>query len=51
MTVDIEKNENDTYRGLHIVIIHPKTGNVEYSKAFDTYKSSNDLDGLLMDLE
>ena len=35
-----EPNENDGYRGLHIVIINPKTGYVEIAKVFDTYKSS-----------
>ena len=38
--IRIEMNENGHYRGLHIVIINPLNGKVEYSRAFDTYMSS-----------
>ena len=37
--VKVEKNENNNYRGLHIVIIDPSRGNILSAKAFDTYKS------------
>ena len=37
--VEVEKNEHGHYRGLHIVIINPTNGKVEFAKAFDTYKS------------
>ena len=38
------KNENGHYRGLHIVIIDHKTGKVASAWAFDTYRSSQQLE-------
>ena len=38
--VRVMKNENGTYRGLHFVILNTENSNIEFSKAFDTYKSS-----------
>ena len=38
--VDIEKNENSHYRGMHVVIINPTDGEVEFAKVFDTYENS-----------
>ena len=37
-------NENGTYRGLHIVIINPDNGKVEFTNVFDTYDSSELLE-------
>lgn len=43
--VDIEENENEHERGLHIAIINPlKGGKVEFAQIFDTYRSSEALD-------
>ena len=42
--VKMGKNESGHYRGLHIVVLNPKTGNCEMAMAFDTYKSSKRLD-------
>ena len=42
--VGMEKNSNNHYRGLHIVILNQKTGLVKLAKIFDTYKSSKELD-------
>ena len=42
--VKVEKNENNHYRGLHIVIVNPQTGKVESAQAFDTYISSEALE-------
>ena len=42
--VEVQKNETNHYRGLHIVIIDPAAPtekNVKFSKVFDTYNSSN----------
>ena len=44
ITVDGESiecglNENGTDRGLHLVIINPRTGMVEFKRVFDTYKN------------
>ena len=35
----MDKNENGHYRGLHMVIISPTTGEVILSKVFDTNKT------------
>lgn len=37
-------NQNNNYRGLHIVVLNPKNGKVETTKVFDTYKSSENFD-------
>ena len=42
--IDMEKNENNHYRGLHIVVINTTTGQVETAKVFDTYESSASFD-------
>lgn len=42
--VTMEKNENNHYRGLHIVVINPYLGQVEFAKVFDTYKTSENLE-------
>ena len=47
MQVPVEKNESGHYRGLHLVIINPKSGQVESAKVFDTYKTSAALDELI----
>ena len=49
--VEVEKNENNHYRGLHIVMIEPKTGNTEFAQAFDTYKNSTGLDKFIDERE
>lgn len=46
-TVVVEQNENDHFRGLHIVIINPKNGKIELASVFDTYESSDVLDGFI----
>jgi hypothetical protein len=45
--VQVEANENDDHRGLHLVVFNPKSGAVEAAKAFDTYESSAALDGFI----
>ena len=45
--VNILPNESGHRRGLNIVIIDPSTGNVELSQCFDTYKTSEKLNGLI----
>ena len=42
--VDIGKNENNYYRGLHIAVIDPGTGKPKVAKSFDTYDSSASLE-------
>ena len=42
--IEIERNEHNHYRGLHIAIINPVNGNVETARAFDTYITSELLD-------
>lgn len=42
--VFVDKNESGNYRGLHIVVVNPKDANVEVSKVFDTYMSSDKLE-------
>ena len=45
----MEKNENNHYRGLHIVVINPRNCKVETAKVFDTYNSSFEFDKLILD--
>ena len=42
--IDVEVNECDHYRGLHIVVINPHNGKIEQARAFDTYKYAERLD-------
>lgn len=42
--VKVESNENNHYRGLHIVIFNPVSGMVQWAKAYDTYKSVQAFD-------
>ena len=42
--IECNKNENGHFRGLHVVIIDPKTGELKLAEVFDTYKSSERLD-------
>lgn len=48
--VSVEKNENGHDRGLHVVIISPKNGEVEQARSFDTYVSSEELEDALLDI-
>lgn len=48
--IEMDKNENDHFRGLHIVIIDPnEDGPMIVKKVFDTYKSSEMLENFLKD--
>ena len=40
----MELNEHNHYRGLHVVVISPKNGEVLFAKIFDTYKSSEEFE-------
>ena len=42
--VEVEKNENGTSRGLHIVVINPDNGKVDTKQVFDTHKSPTKFD-------
>ena len=44
ITVYTGLNENNTTRGLHIVVINPSNGRVSETKVFDTYKTCKDFD-------
>ena len=41
--IPIEKNVNGHYRGLHIVLMDPPTGEVKEAKVFDTYEKAEEL--------
>lgn len=43
----MDTNENNHFRGLHIVAFDPAHGNVEVAKVFDTYESSHKLDSMI----
>ena len=45
--MEVSKNEHGHYRGLHIAIFNPFNGVVVKARAFDTYKTSVDLDGFI----
>ena len=38
--VDMETNESNHLRGLHLVIVDPVDGSIKSAKVFDTYASS-----------
>lgn len=40
----LDRNDDGHCRGLHIVVINPKNGDIELAKVYDTYDSSDDLD-------
>lgn len=42
--ITIIKNNHNHYRGLHIAILNPHNGHVEFAKAFDTYKNGDSFD-------
>lgn len=46
--VQCQKNENDNYRGLHVVVINPTNGEVCWAVVFDTYKSSDALNEFIL---
>lgn len=43
----VDTNQNNHYRGLHIVIISSFTGKIVYASIFDTYKTSNRLESFI----
>ena len=43
----LETSENDSKRGLHIVVINPYSGTVESACIFDTYISGEKLDDFI----
>lgn len=45
--ITIAENSNGHYRGLHIVIIDPKWGTVEWARSFDTYRVCTEFDEFL----
>ena len=45
--IECENNENDHYRGLHVVIFNPFEGLIESAKVFDTYKRSAAFDDFI----
>ena len=44
MQVRVEKNENNHYRGLHVVVINRYDGSIEAAKVFDTYSNTEKFD-------
>ena len=38
--VDMIENAQGNFRGLHLVLVNPENGDVEFSRVFDTYVSS-----------
>ena len=43
----MEIDENGSERGLHIVLVNPDNGDVEFAKVFDTDQSSELFDELI----
>ena len=48
--VEIKKNENNDYRGLHVVLINHDDGKVILAQAYDTYQTSEKLDELISEI-
>ena len=42
--VEVEVNLDGHHRGLHIVVLNPRSCLVEWAQAYDTYQSSEELD-------
>ena len=42
--MQVTQNENNHYRGLHVVILDPLNGEIKSRQVFDTYKSSEKFD-------
>ena len=45
--IEMQANENDNFRGVHMVVINNESGNVETNQIFDTYESSDKLDAFI----
>ena len=44
VAVEVEANENNHYRGLHIVVISPGNGEVQWARAYDTHMDKTAMD-------
>ena len=44
LSLNIPKNENQNYRGLHLAVVDPKTSKAIIKECFDTYSSSTKLE-------
>lgn len=40
----MSKNEHNTYRGLHVVVINPSSGQVESANVYDTSNTSDEME-------
>ena len=47
--VELNKNENGHYRGLHIVVINPSSGKAEFAQVFDTFETSEKLNKFILE--
>ena len=45
--VEVEMNEHNHDRGLHIVLINSSNGQVQLAKVFDTYRTSDAFDAFI----
>ena len=45
--VEVEKNWSHHLRGLHIVIVDPRTTKIQFAKCFDTYHRCDVLEGYM----
>ena len=43
IAIEVDANESGHHRGLHLVIMNPLNGVVEFAKVFDTYKTSKTM--------
>lgn len=44
--IELNNNQWNGYRGLHIVVLNPFTGRILIAKVFDTYRTCEGFDGL-----
>lgn len=44
LIVLVETNEHGNYRGLHMVVVNPSNGGVEWARVFDTYESADSFE-------
>ena len=45
--IEMQANENNHFRGLHLAVINNQNGHIETNQVFDTYDSSDKLDAFI----
>ena len=46
--IKVKQNQMGNYRGLHLVLINPENGEVEFAQVFDTYRDNQSLANFIL---